>query len=72
MTSPAGGRSGDRVYRVHWVPGTDILHGTCHCGAERLADEPVALWEWLLGHPQGHGRASVPASRPPGRLTVPA
>ncbi|WP_432906625.1 hypothetical protein ACQP1S_13030 [Micromonospora matsumotoense] len=72
MTSRAGGRSGDRVYRVHWVPGTDILRGTCHCGAERLADEPVVLWEWLLGHPQGHAAAAVPASGPPGRLAVPA
>ncbi|MEU1055693.1 hypothetical protein [Streptomyces sp. NPDC005876] len=41
------------IYRVHWLPGTDVLHGTCHCGAEHRAEDPVAMWEWLLGHPHG-------------------
>lgn len=47
----AGGRE---VYRVDWVPGTDLLHGVCHCGAEHTARDPVAMWEWMLGHPEGH------------------
>ncbi|WP_328345931.1 hypothetical protein [Micromonospora sp. NBC_00421] len=74
--------TGERVHRVHWVPGTDTLRGICHCGAERAADEPVELWEWLLGHPRGHRvparPASVPPARPaatasvPGRPAVPA
>ncbi|MFD5655159.1 hypothetical protein [Streptomyces sp. NPDC127039] len=45
------------VYRVDWLPGTDVLHGTCHCGAEHSAEDPVAMWEWMLAHPQGHDRA---------------
>lgn len=47
----AGGRE---VYRVDWVPGTDLLHGVCHCGAGHTAQDPVAMWEWMLGHPEGH------------------
>ncbi|MDG4838596.1 hypothetical protein O7631_18960 [Micromonospora sp. WMMD967] len=64
--------TGERLYRVHWLPGTDILRGSCHCGAERLAEEPIELWEWLLGHPQGHQAAAVPAPDPRTRLAMPA
>lgn len=42
------------VYRIDWLPGTDLLHGVCHCGAERSAEDPVELWEWMLAHPTGH------------------
>jgi hypothetical protein len=42
------------VYRIDWVPGTDWLHGTCHCGAERDGQDPVEMWEWMLAHPAGH------------------
>ncbi|NUS88340.1 MAG: hypothetical protein HOY75_37980, partial [Streptomyces sp.] len=42
------------VYRVDWLPGTDLLHGVCHCGAERSAEDPVELWKWMLAHPTGH------------------
>ncbi len=45
---------GDRVYRIHWVPGSDQLRAACHCSAERDFDDPVELWEWLLAHPAGH------------------
>lgn len=45
---------GERVYRIHWVLGTDRLRAVCHCGAERIFEDPVELWEWLLGHPDGH------------------
>ncbi|MCP2167376.1 hypothetical protein [Goodfellowiella coeruleoviolacea] len=45
---------GDRVYRVHWVLGTDRLRAVCHCSAEREFEDPVQLWEWLLSHPDGH------------------
>lgn len=47
--------TGRQVFRVVWSPGDDTLLGTCHCGATRLADEPADLWDWLLGHPAGHG-----------------
>lgn len=50
MTTTTGGR----VFRIHWVPGTDRLHATCHCTAEREFEDPIVLWEWLLGHPEGH------------------
>ena len=39
------------VYRVDWVPGTDRLRGTCHCGATCEAEDPVVIWQWLLAHP---------------------
>ena len=45
---------GDTVHRIHWVLGTDRLRAVCHCGASREFDEPVALWDWLLAHPDGH------------------
>ncbi|WFE28176.1 hypothetical protein O7623_02905 [Solwaraspora sp. WMMD791] len=61
MTLPDGLPRGDRLYRIHWLPGTDTLRGTCHCGAERVGDDPVELWQWLLDHPRGHWPArSVP------------
>ncbi|PBC94591.1 hypothetical protein BX281_2510 [Streptomyces sp. Ag82_O1-15] len=43
------------IYRIDWIPGTDVLHGTCHCGAEHSAQDPIEMWEWMLGHPKGHG-----------------
>ncbi|HKT05413.1 MAG TPA: hypothetical protein VJT31_38335 [Rugosimonospora sp.] len=50
------------VYRVHWVLGTDVLVGECHCGARREAEDPVELWEWLLAHPVGHRPSLVEAA----------
>lgn len=50
------------VLRVHWVPGTDRLHGVCYCGAEREFEDPVELWDWLLAHPGPlHDTADSPA-----------
>jgi hypothetical protein len=46
--------TGDRVFRVHWVLGTDRLRAVCHCSAEREFEDPVELWAWLLDHPDGH------------------
>ncbi|GAA1085384.1 MULTISPECIES: hypothetical protein [Pseudonocardia] len=45
---------GHRVQRIHWVLGTDLLRAVCHCGAERVFDDPVPLWDWLLGCPVDH------------------
>jgi hypothetical protein len=42
--------TGETVNRIVWIPGTDLLHGECHCGAEHVAEDPVTLWEWLLTH----------------------
>jgi hypothetical protein len=47
-TGPAAGAL---VYRVRWMPGSDVLVGRCHCGAETRAEDPVWLWLWLMAHP---------------------
>jgi hypothetical protein len=52
--------TGDRVYRIHWRLGTDRLVGVCHCGAEHESEDPIALWEWLLAHPDGHSAGPAP------------
>ena len=50
----ASGTPTAEVYRIDWLPGTDARHGTCHCGAEHTAEDPVLMWEWMLAHPEGH------------------
>ena len=47
------------VFRIEWVPGTDRLLGTCHCGAAAEAEDPVRMWHWLLAHPT-HDLAAFP------------
>jgi hypothetical protein len=42
---------GAERYRIVWAPGSDLLVGTCHCGAEHTSEDPVRLWQWLLAHP---------------------
>ncbi|MEV0052620.1 hypothetical protein AB0I53_17380 [Saccharopolyspora sp. NPDC050389] len=65
--------SGDRVYRIHWVLGTDRLRAVCHCSAEREFEDPVQLWEWLLAHPAGHHPAEPGPELPGGEpVLVPA
>ncbi|GAA3236643.1 hypothetical protein GCM10017691_35100 [Pseudonocardia petroleophila] len=56
--------TGRGVLRVVWLPGSDRLQGTCHCGAVHVAEGPVEVWEWLLAHPVGHGTA-VPRTPEP-------
>lgn len=56
------GRYTAEVYRITWVPGTDVLAGRCHCGAEHLEQDPILMWEWMLGHPVGH---TTPADSDP-------
>lgn len=58
--------TGDSVFRIHWILGTDRLLAVCHCGAEREFEDPVLLWDWLLGHPDDHqtGPESEPAVSP--------
>jgi hypothetical protein len=38
-------------FRIVWEPGSDVLTGTCPCGAARRAEDPALLWTWLLAHP---------------------
>jgi hypothetical protein len=52
---------GPRVLRVEWMPGTDRLRGTCHCGAAHEEEDPITMWEWLLDHRDSHrGGNAVP------------
>ncbi|MGW7082931.1 hypothetical protein ACWGH2_05460 [Streptomyces sp. NPDC054871] len=55
--------SGD-VFRVEWLPGTDLLDGSCHCGARHTCQDPVAMWEWMLAHPDHHSGHSDHSSHP--------
>ena len=65
MTAPTG-----EVYRIDWLPGTDVLHGTCHCGREHTSQDPIEMWEWMLAHPRGHSvdpaAPAAPADDPQG------
>ena len=36
--------------RVRWIPGTDQLVGTCHCGLEHETQDPIEIWDWLETH----------------------
>ncbi len=61
---PTAMLAGATVLRVVWVPGTDRLRGFCWCGATQEAEDPVALWEWLLEHPDSHGGTQAPTPVP--------
>jgi hypothetical protein len=67
--SPVPWRSGT-ILRVDWVPGADQLLGTCHCGAEHVADNPIDVWTWLLDHP--HRGPADPAPPAPAAAREPA
>ncbi|MGW5867176.1 hypothetical protein ACWFRJ_34040 [Streptomyces sp. NPDC055239] len=56
--------SGEEVHRIHWVLGNDRLLAVCHCGAQREFEDPVALWAWLLGHPEDHRPGPAPEFAP--------
>ena len=47
-------RSTAEVYRDRLAARHRVLRGICHCGAEHRAEDPVEMWAWLLGHPDGH------------------
>ena len=65
---PAPATAGDAG--GNWLPGSDRLRGRCHCGAESEAPDPVAMWEWLLAHPDHPVRRSA-ATEPPADLPPP-
>ncbi|GLZ02603.1 hypothetical protein Acsp03_00700 [Actinomadura sp. NBRC 104412] len=48
-------------FRITWVPGSDRLHGICHCGADRVSEDPAELWTWLYDHPVDHRPTPEPA-----------
>jgi hypothetical protein len=64
-TEPVRMLTGPGVLRVVWLPGSDQLQGTCHCGAVHVADGPVEVWDWLLAHPVGHGPGRRPDEEEP-------
>lgn len=65
---------GPNVVRIEWLPGSDTLVGTCHCSAQHEAQDPIAMWTWLLAHPEGHEAAPAAPDAPvaPTRHAVPA
>lgn len=70
MLRPTRMLTGASVVRVVWLPGSDRLEGTCHCGATTVADGPVEVWDWLLAHPAGHHPAGDPAPAPAALATI--
>ena len=57
------------VYRVDWMPGTDRLRGTCHCGATGEAEDPAVIWQWLLAHPAHPAHLANPVRRETGSVS---
>ncbi|POX38607.1 hypothetical protein C3486_22455 [Streptomyces sp. Ru73] len=55
MPEPTRMLTGRTVYRVVWKLDTDVLVGYCWCGASHEDVDPIALWDWLLAHPDTHG-----------------
>ena len=51
---PVPGRTG--------CPAPTGCAGSCHCGAETEAEDPVEMWEWLLAHPDHPAGGTVPAA----------
>ena len=68
MTERFARLQGGTVYRIHWKLGADLQIGVCHCGAEHESEDPVELWEWLLGHPVGHQWPPSPETPSPRHL----
>ncbi|MEQ4717410.1 hypothetical protein [Nonomuraea sp. B19D2] len=62
--------AGREVLRVIWLPGSDLLLGTCHCGATHVAEGPAEVWEWLLAHPVGHMAPSTDEAPDPAALST--
>ncbi|GAA3721179.1 hypothetical protein [Streptomyces tremellae] len=63
--APARRATADEVFRIRWLPGSDELLAVCFCGADRVFDDPVELWDWLLAHP-GHRREPAAGAAAPG------
>ena len=59
MGAATAGAAEEGVFRVRWVPGTDQLRAVCFCARERVFEDPVELWAWLLAHPDHSTRESV-------------
>ncbi|NUS15874.1 MAG: hypothetical protein HOY69_31500 [Streptomyces sp.] len=55
--------SGASVLRIRWLPGADVLQGTCHCDARHECRDPVEMWDWLLAHPDHPAREDGPGER---------
>ena len=45
---------GPSVFRIVWKLDTDVLVGYCWCGAAHEDVHPIAMWDWLLAHPDTH------------------
>lgn len=62
MTAPRG----PELYRIDWLPGSDVLNAHCFCGARSTAEDPERAWSWLLDHPRHatHTRPTPPTLHP--------
>ncbi|MEV4624832.1 hypothetical protein AB0J90_00880 [Micromonospora sp. NPDC049523] len=60
MTPEPTRLTGTGIYRIVWLPGSDLLRGYCWCGTTQEAEDPVELWDWLLRHPEQHGGDAAP------------
>lgn len=65
VSSGHAGRAGHAdpggcAFRIRWLPGTDVLLGTCVCGARYECQDPVEMWDWLLAHPDHPARRETP------------
>ena len=63
--------TGSRVLRVEWMPGTDRLVGTCFCGVSQESEDPIAMWDWLLAHEEGHGGEGADHTPPRAAPSIP-
>ncbi len=66
LPAPTRMLTGRSVYRIVWQLNTDVLVGYCWCGQSHEAQEPIALWDWLLAHPDTHPDCGSPAPFAPG------
>ncbi|WP_413811028.1 hypothetical protein [Streptomyces sp. OE57] len=64
LPAPTKMLKGRTVYRVVWKLHTDVLVGYCWCGAGHEDIDPIALWEWLLAHPDTHGGGQADSVAP--------
>ncbi|WP_326715634.1 MULTISPECIES: hypothetical protein [unclassified Streptomyces] len=64
LPAPTKMLKGRTVYRVVWKLNTDVLVGYCWCGTTHEDTDPIALWEWLLAHPDTHGGGRTDSAVP--------
>ena len=59
LPPPSRMLNGRSVYRIVWKLNTDVLIGYCWCGETHEDIDPIAMWDWLLAHPDTHDTAGA-------------